>query len=90
MLQNIRNVVTGWFAVVIVTVMIVPFALFGINYYFDGSANLIAAKVGDREITVTEYQREFFNFRRELQNRMGNTSIDSETEELIKQQALQR
>ena len=38
MLQTIRDQVKGWLAVVIFTIMIVPFAFWGINYILTSRA----------------------------------------------------
>lgn len=86
MLQIIRNVVTGWFAVVIVALLIIPFAFWGINYYFDPAPDRVVAKVNDREISVAEFQRAFFNYRQQLAEFMG--PIDPADEEPLRRQTL--
>lgn len=87
MLQTIRNVVTGWFAVVIVALLIIPFAFWGINYYFDPAPDRTVAKVNDREISVAEFQRAYFNYRQQLSEFLG--SIDLSDEEPIKRETLE-
>ncbi len=67
MLQFIRNMLTGWFAVAFVAILIVPFAFFGINYYFDTAGNVVAVRVNGNEITLLEYQQAYQNIRQQWQ-----------------------
>lgn len=53
MLQDIRDKFTGRFALVMLGLLCVPFAFFGINYNFIGSS--YAAKVNGEEISVFEF-----------------------------------
>jgi peptidyl-prolyl cis-trans isomerase D len=66
MLQTIRDRATGWIAYIIIGLLIIPFALWGINQYFSGSGNLEAAKVGDSSISLLEFQRAFQQQRQQL------------------------
>ncbi len=50
MLQLIRNWVTGWLAVVIVALLIIPFAFWGINYYFEQGGNVTAGVAGSSPV----------------------------------------
>ncbi|MCC9002049.1 MAG: SurA N-terminal domain-containing protein, partial [Candidatus Competibacter sp.] len=36
MLQKIRDHAQGWFAYTIIGLLTIPFAVWGINYYFEG------------------------------------------------------
>ena len=45
MLQKIRQLTSGWFAGVILSVIIVTFALWGINGYFSGRVDTYAARI---------------------------------------------
>ncbi len=57
MLQLIRNYSKGVIAWIIVVLLIIPFALWGVNEYFtDGTGDVVVAKVGDREIQSREFQ----------------------------------
>ncbi len=51
MLQSIRDRATGVFAWVIVILLIVPFALWGIQEYLGGGSAIVVAKVNDVEIS---------------------------------------
>ncbi len=67
MLQFIRNNTKGVLAWIIVGLLIIPFALWGVNeYFYGGSGDLVVAKVGDRDIQSREFQS---LFQRELMMR---------------------
>ncbi|MEZ5584687.1 MAG: SurA N-terminal domain-containing protein [Candidatus Competibacteraceae bacterium] len=91
MLQTIRDRATGWIAYTIVGFLIVPFALWGINSYFDGGAALNVAEVNGIEISQQEFQRAYQQQRQRLQNLFGNNfdpAVFDETR--LKQQTLQQ
>lgn len=54
MLQSIRDKATGVFAWVIVILLIIPFALWGIQEYLGGGSAVNVATVNDREISRNE------------------------------------
>ncbi len=56
MLQAIHDRVTGWIAKIIVGVIIIVFALWGVDSYLEDDARAYAAMVNDVEITVPEYR----------------------------------
>ncbi|MEX2525431.1 MAG: SurA N-terminal domain-containing protein [Gammaproteobacteria bacterium] len=85
MMQLIRNMVTGWLAVVIVALLIIPFAFWGINYYFEQGANIVAAEVNDSKISLQEYQRTYQRVRQQWQDRGADIT---DQEDLIKQQTI--
>lgn len=79
MLTTIREKVKGWIAWVIVILIVIPFALFGINQYFIGGSDVIVAEVGDKEITKDDFTREYESQKRRLQEQLGknyNADID--------------
>ena len=57
MLHAIRERATGWLAYIIVFLISIPFALWGINEYFDGGARADVASVNGEPIPFEEYQR---------------------------------
>lgn len=87
MLLNLRDIVSGWLAIVIVALLIIPFAFWGINYYFDQGGPQVIAKVNDREISLSEYQRAYQNYRQQLRYRLGEAG-DLPDNELLRQEAL--
>jgi peptidyl-prolyl cis-trans isomerase D len=59
MLQNIRDRATGVFAYVILFLISIPFALWGIQSYFEGGGKSLAAEVNGEEIPLRVYQNAF-------------------------------
>lgn len=57
MLQFIRDTAKGWVAWIIVAVLIVPFALWGINEYFQGGDARSVAVINGKDISLNDYQR---------------------------------
>jgi peptidyl-prolyl cis-trans isomerase D len=71
LLQKIRDHAQGWFAYTIIGLLIVPFAVWGINYYFEGGGPLDAAVVGDSKISLQEFQRAYQQQRQRMQALLG-------------------
>ncbi|WP_295877621.1 SurA N-terminal domain-containing protein [uncultured Zhongshania sp.] len=72
MLQNIRNNIQGTAAKVIIAIIIVPFALFGIDSLFSSSAPSSAAVVNGEEISEAELQQAITLQKRRLLSMMGD------------------
>ena len=73
MLQTIREKTTGWIATVIVGLLIIPFAFFGVNNYFSDQAQLWVAKVGEQEISQDAYRQRFEEYRQQTRQMMGES-----------------
>ena len=73
LLQKIRDHAQGWFAYIIIGLLTIPFAVWGINYYFEGGGPLDAAVVGDSKISLQEYQRTYQQQRQRLQGMLGDS-----------------
>ena len=71
MLQTIREKTSGWIATVIVGLLIIPFAFFGVNNYFSDQAQLWVAKVGDSEISQDAYRQRFEEYRQQTRQMLG-------------------
>ncbi|MCY3768878.1 MAG: SurA N-terminal domain-containing protein [Gammaproteobacteria bacterium] len=71
MLTAIRERATGWIAWVIVTLIAIPFALWGINSYFEGGSDAPVALVDGEEISTYAYQEELVARRQMLANQLG-------------------
>lgn len=88
MLQIIRDKTSGLIALVIVGLLIVTFAFWGVSYYFNQGGEVVAVSVNDTDIDLREYQRVYQSVRRQwqviLEERGGN--ID---DELVKKQTLE-
>ena len=73
MLASIRQKTTGWVAYLIVGLITVPFALFGINQLFEGQTNITVASVDGDEIQKAEYIQIFDRQKRALQEQFGDS-----------------
>ncbi len=90
MLQAIRDVTKGWVAYVIVAVLIVPFALFGVYNYFTGGSNPPIAKVEGREITRQQLDQAVQQQRQRLRRMLGEQYDPAMFEgEALRRQALE-
>ncbi len=72
MLISIRNKATGWIAWVIVGIITVPFAFFGINSYFEGANQVNVATINGDDIPLQDFQREMNQRRRTFQQQFGD------------------
>ncbi|MCK7595571.1 SurA N-terminal domain-containing protein [Pseudomarimonas salicorniae] len=80
MLQTIREKTTGWIATVIVGLLIIPFAFFGVNNYFSDQAQLWVAMVGEQEISQDTYRQRFEEYRQQTRQMMGERFDPSQLE----------
>ena len=71
MLGAIRKKSKGWVAYLIVGLITVPFALFGIQEYMGGSSNPAVASVDGEDISLTTYYEELNIQQRNLQQQLG-------------------
>lgn len=74
LLQKIRDHAKGWFAYTIIGLLIIPFAVWGINYYFEGGGPTDVAVVGDSKISLQEFQRAYQQQRQRLQAMLGSNA----------------
>ncbi len=72
MLQAIRDRAQGWLAWVIVILISIPFALWGVNEYIGPDPDPSVITVGEREIGQREFRQAYFDHRRRLQEIMGS------------------
>ncbi|MGB0722720.1 MAG: SurA N-terminal domain-containing protein [Gammaproteobacteria bacterium] len=59
MLQSIRDRATGWIAWIIVILLSIPFALFGIQQYFSADSSLPVAVIDGNEIPQREFRNRY-------------------------------
>jgi peptidyl-prolyl cis-trans isomerase D len=71
MLQALREKMTGWVALVVIGLMIIPFAFFGVGDYFSARSQNWVAKVGDTEISPDQLRRRVEEFRAQMRSMMG-------------------
>lgn len=86
LMQKIRDWVTGWVAIVIMGLLIITFAVWGINF---GGQNpeLIAASVNGEEIKLKKFQRFYSNSVEQMRQRM-NRVLTNEEQAILKEQSL--
>ena len=89
MLTQIRDRATGWIAWVIVILITIPFALWGIQSYFEGANEIPVATIDDAEISAYDYQNELARQRQALMQRLGRSFDPALLDSLgIKEQVL--
>jgi len=71
MLTQIRERATGWLAWVIVILITIPFALWGIQSYFGNPADIPVATVNGEEIPLYAYYNELSRRRQALLSQSG-------------------
>lgn len=72
MLQSIRERAQGVIAWIIVILISVPFALWGIQEYLGVGSEPVVASVNDRDITEREFENRYRDFRQNLRQRLGS------------------
>ena len=71
MLQYIRDRATGWVAGVIVTLIIIPFALWGVYDYFTPSQTVAIATVNGNDLGLRRFNQVYQRQRARLQSLLG-------------------
>ncbi len=88
-LHSIREKATGWFAWVIVILISIPFALWGINSYITPDANPSIADVDGYKISTQEFQNAVQNESKEFKGKINDALIKKVVlEKLINNRAL--
>ncbi len=72
MLQSIREHAQGWIAGVIVGLVCITFALWGVSSYFNNPGNVVVAKVDGEDITQQRFQIAFQQYRKQLKSVFGD------------------
>lgn len=90
MLQYIRDRVQSWIAWFIIALITIPFALWGINQYFEGGGDIVAAQVNGVEIGQQRVQQAYYQQQERLRQMLGaNYNPDMFPEEQMRRQALE-
>ena len=84
MLGTIRKKSKGWVAYLIVGLISVPFALFGIQQYIGGASNSAIAIVDGEDISLTTYYDALNTQQRNLQQQLG-ASYSAEIDNALRQ-----
>ncbi len=86
MLQFIRDRAQGWIAWLIVGLLIIPFALWGINQYFTGEGQAQVARVNDTNISLRQYQQALAFQRDRVRSMMGANANAEMVDRLVRPQ----
>jgi len=76
MLQSIREGVQGWLAWVIVIIICIPFALWGIQEYVSPTPKNLVAEVNGVELSERDFQNLVRQRKQQLRNMFKNQDID--------------
>jgi peptidyl-prolyl cis-trans isomerase D len=89
LLQSIRDRATGWIAWVIVILISIPFALWGIQEYLSPASNVAVAIVNGNEVGINEFQRTYQRQRSQLQALLGQSfDINQIDEDRLREESL--
>jgi peptidyl-prolyl cis-trans isomerase D len=72
MLQNIRDKAQGWIAWIIVILISIPFALFGIQEYLGVGEEPVKVSINDRDITEYDFEEEVRRYRARQRAQQGD------------------
>lgn len=89
MLLAIREKVQGWIAWAIVIVLIVPFALWGIDQYATGDRIVVVAEVNGEKISATEFMQVYNTQRIRLRQQFGDMFDQVVDDEVLREQVLE-
>ena len=76
MLQSIRDNAQGWLAWIIVIIIIIPFALWGIQEYLHPTPKRVVAEVNGVEIPEADFQQQVRQREHQLRAMLKNQNID--------------
>jgi len=88
MLAAIRERSQGVVAWIIIVLIIIPFALFGIDQFTSGDKIEFAAKVNGEPVTLQEFSRAFDSVKRQYQENFGEMYSSLVQEDKLRQQVL--
>ena len=90
MLQFIRDQASGWIAWVIVILICIPFALWGIHQFQGGGQVQSVANVNGTEISTSAFQQSYQNQRQQLQQIFGGQLPALYNESRLRQDTLEQ
>lgn len=70
-IQAFRDNIPKWITGIILAVIVVPFALWGINSYFSASADTSVAKINGTKISLQDYQQAYQNSYQQMEQAFG-------------------
>ena len=66
MLDKLRKASTTWVAQILIALLVVSFAVWGVSGFFTGFNQDVVARVGNTEITVQQFARQYDQQLRQL------------------------
>lgn len=91
MLQGIRDRAQSWIMWVIVGLLIIPFALWGIHQYFSPDVNVTVANVDGHELSLREFQDNYQRQRERIRQLLGGrTGMNDLDERRLREETLKR
>jgi peptidyl-prolyl cis-trans isomerase D len=88
MLQAIRDRAHSWIAIGIIVLFCIPFALYGVNYYFQAAGRADVASVNGRDISEAELQRSYYQRLQTLRAQLGGRDSDLLDEARLRRETL--
>lgn len=88
MLQSIRENAQGWIAWVIVGLIIITFALFGIEQYAQGEKKTVVAEVNGQDITATDFLTMYHRQKNRLHQQFGEMYDQVVKDDVLRDQVL--
>jgi peptidyl-prolyl cis-trans isomerase D len=89
MLQSIRDRTQGWISGVIISLVILSFALWGVHSYMNGGSNTsIVAKVNGTEISKSQLASAYERMRRQIEENVGPGNLPEKVESDLRIKAL--
>jgi peptidyl-prolyl cis-trans isomerase D len=71
MLNSLRKSAGSWVVKILLGLLVISFAIWGIGDIFRGARDQNLAEVGDREVSAVEFQRDYLSQVNALSNRLG-------------------
>ncbi len=71
MMDSIRSAASGWIAKVLIGLLALSFAIWGVNDVFFGFRSEVLASVGDREVSTEDFRRQFDQQLRAISRQSG-------------------
>jgi len=91
MLETLRNASKGWLAAVLIIVLVGSFGIWGVQDMMNLTTTPSLAKVGARDITPDEFQREFARYLMQMQRETGSQLTTQQAKALnLDREALDR
>ena len=87
MLQSIHDRAQGWLAWIIIGLICIPFAFWGIQEYLTAAEQVAVAEVNGEEVELDAFQRAYQQYRKQYQMILGRLS-EKANEAGLKQQTL--